>query len=254
MARVALTLEVTDEVTAARHRRDLAGGGLFVPAGDGPALEREALVRVLVRRGAATCEVDAVVVWPTPQGLGLELRGITAETRAALDAVLAPVEAAPVVAASGTDEADDEPATDDERDVPPAARSLYARLRGLPAIEQLKLARDGELPERVALERIYGKAVWDALLRNPRITPPEVARLARLGTLPKPLLELIIGNGAWLASPEVRRALLANPRIGADAAPRILRLLPKHELKLATTQTAYPAAVREHARRLLRGD
>lgn len=270
MERVALTLDVADDAAAARHRRDLAGGGLFVPAVE---LERDTLVRLLVRRGATSVDVDAVVVWPTPQGVGLELRGVTAEQRAALDAILAEPAGAGAGTATATatatdaeseseSESDPDPDADaeadadpdaDDRTVPPATRSLYARLRGLPAIEQLKIARDGELPERIALERIYGKAVWEALLRNPRITPPEVGRLARLGTLPKPLLELIASNGAWLASPEVRRALLANPRLGADAAPRILRLLAKHELKLACSQTAYPAAIRDQARRLLRG-
>ena len=34
--------------------------------------------------------------------------------------------------------------------------------------------------------------------------------------------------------------------------PRFLRQLPRHELKLVPTQIAYPAAVREAARRLLR--
>ncbi|MBP6628837.1 MAG: hypothetical protein KA297_05355 [Kofleriaceae bacterium] len=120
-------------------------------------------------------------------------------------------------------------------------------------VEQLRVARDGELHERIALERIYGKAVWEALLRNHRVTAPEVARIAKMGTLPRPLLEVIVSNGAWLGIPEVRRALLANPRLAADHIPRILRHLGKAELKLVPNQTAYPLAVRDAAKRLLRG-
>ena len=66
------------------------------------------------------------------------------------------------------------------------------------------------------------------------------------------LLEIIVNNGAWIQIPEVRRALLNNPRLGTDQILRVLRMLPKHELKLATTQTAYPYAVRDAAKRLLK--
>ena len=65
-------------------------------------------------------------------------------------------------------------------------------------------------------------------------------------------MEIIIGNGGWLQIPEVRRALLSNPRLGTDHIMRILRLMPKHELKIAAMQTAYPHAVRDVAKRLLK--
>jgi hypothetical protein len=132
------------------------------------------------------------------------------------------------------------------------AKNVYQRLRGLTLIAQYRLARQGELHERIALERMYRNQVWEPLLRNPRITPPEVARIARMGNLQRPQLEQICGNATWLNVPEVRRALLSNPRLGADAIPRVLRQLPAHELKLVPAQTAYPYAVRECARRLLR--
>lgn len=132
------------------------------------------------------------------------------------------------------------------------ARNMHDRLRGLSLIEQLKIAHAGEPSERMVLERMYGKNVWEALLRNPRLTAPEVARLARLGTLPRTLVEVILNNGAWLQIPEVRRALLANPRLGTDQVLRVLRMLPKHELKLASTMTAYPMAVRDAAKRLIK--
>ena len=106
---------------------------------------------------------------------------------------------------------------------------------------------------RITLERMYGKNVWEALLRNPRLTAPEVARLARMGTLPRIQLEVIVNNGGWLQIPEIRRALLTNPRLGTDQILKILRLMPKHELKLTPKQVAYTAAVRDAAKRLLLG-
>lgn len=142
-------------------------------------------------------------------------------------------------------------ATDDERERE-RAPTLHDRLRGLTLVEQVKRAQHGEIAERMLLERIYGKTVWEALLRNPRVTPPEVARIARMGALPKPLLELICTNGAWLQIPEIRRALLSNPRLAVDQILRVLRLMPKHEVKVAASAMAYPHAVRDAAKRVLR--
>jgi hypothetical protein len=155
-----------------------------------------------------------------------------------------------------TTDVDGTPVAPDEQAKPARklARNVHERLRGLNLNEQIRMAQTGETHERIVLERIYGKTVWEPLLRNPRLTGPEVARIARMGALPKVLLELILGNGTWLHIPEVRRALLASKRLGADQIVKVLRFLPRHELKLATVQTAYPAAVRDAARRLLRGE
>ena len=135
-----------------------------------------------------------------------------------------------------------------------APRHVHERLRGLTLAAQIKLAASGEPHERIVLERLYGKNVWETLLRNPRLTPPEVSRIARYGSLPRVLLEIILGNATWLQVPEVRRALLANPRLGTDQALKVLRLTPRHELRIAAIQTAYPHAVRQAARLLLRGE
>ena len=132
------------------------------------------------------------------------------------------------------------------------ARNIHERMRGLNLQQQIKMAQSGRDAERIILERMYGKNVWEALLRNPRITGPEVARIARMGALPRPMIEVICGNGGWLQIPEIRRALLTNPRLGTDQIMKVLRLTPKAELRVVPMQTAYPHAVRDVARRLLR--
>ncbi len=132
------------------------------------------------------------------------------------------------------------------------AKNVQERIRGLSAAEKQKVARTGDQRERVVLERMYGKNVWEGLLRNPKLTPPEVGRIARMGSLPVPLLELIVNNRAWLSAPQVRRALLSNPRLKKDMVSTILRATPKAELKLMPTQMAYPQAVRQAAKRLIR--
>ncbi len=136
-------------------------------------------------------------------------------------------------------------------DEPARPELLHERLRGLNAQEQHRLARGGTLPERVQLERMYGPAVWEALLQNGRITTPEVARIAKKGTLPRPLIELIGASAAWVAAPEVQRALLSNPRASATVITKVLRAMSRSDLQKVPQQTAYPQSVRLAAKKIL---
>lgn len=269
----------------AQHARDLSAGGVFVP---GCALELNSDCELVVRGAGQGGELhlDARVVFLDPgRGAGLELVGFGPELKEQL-ATLAAAPAPP----DEPDELDDwaaewasdevavvaeragtgaDPGADggapalavgsgeldvpaDDAGEPAPGEPVQQRLRHLPLAQQIKKAHSAELHERILLERMYGKNVWEALLRNPRLTAPEVARIARVASLPRPLIEIIVGNGAWLQIPEVRRALLVNPRLGTDQILRVLRLLPKHELKLVAVQTSYPYPVRDAARRLLR--
>jgi hypothetical protein len=239
---VPIVLFTRDDVD--RHWREyLSKGGAFVA---GEAHADDHVVIVLMREGCTDVELDARAVYRSPAGCGYELLGWNAETKASLEAWC-----------NHDTAAEPEPETETETDADPAnppkrvGNLLADKLRNLPAHLQTKLAREGLQRERVMLERMYGKNVWEALLRNPRISPPEVAHIARNGTLPRLHIELIVANATWLQSPQVRRALLANPRVGLDQVERVLRATPKSELKLVPTQTAYPVAVRGLAKKLL---
>jgi hypothetical protein len=236
-------IELADD---ARHARDLAAGGIRVPD---CSLELCAECELLVRGAAGELRLDARVVFLDPRGgVGLELVGFGPEMKEQLAVLIAPAAGA---LAHGSGELD---VPEGEAPGPGAepAQSVHDRLRHLPLAQQIKRAHSGDLQERILLERMYGKTVWEPLLRNSRLTAPEVARIARMATLPRPLIEIILGNGAWLQIGEVRRALLGNPRLAPDQILRVLRLLPRHELRLAVVQSTYPYPVRDAAKRLLR--
>jgi hypothetical protein len=133
----------------------------------------------------------------------------------------------------------------------PPPKNVQERVRKLNARERDHLARQGTLTERVALERAYGSVVWEALLSNPALTGPEIARIAKNGTITQPHLKIIVHNASWLSKGEVRRALLSNPRLTVPHAERVLRALPPAELRQLPTQTAYPPQVRALARKML---
>jgi len=284
MVRMSSGTTVEIELAAdGQHARDLAAGGVFAP---GCALGLNEECALIVRGTGGALRVHARVVFLDPgRGAGLELLGFGREMKERLAALVvarpggvgaggaigsgaiaigsgeldlsgaaAAADAAaadPAAAAAPADAAAADPA-DDLGEDPSVPQLVRDRLRNLPLAQQIRRAHSADLQERILLERMYGKNVWEALLRNSRLTSPEVARIARMATLPRPLIEAILSNGAWLQLPDVRRALLANPRLQLDQVMRVLRLLSKPELKLAAVQSTYPYPVRDAAKRMLR--
>jgi hypothetical protein len=252
MSRPEVVVELADYP---RFVEDVSAGGLFVPDG---GLELNCECELIVRGHGGEMALPARVVYVDPaRGTGLELIGFGPTIRERLvalaEAPLADPEPEPPAEGDAAEKGDDGEDAD-EGDDKPKPHNLQDRLRGLTLAQQVRKANSSDPSTRIMLERMYGKNVWEALLRNTRLTAPEVARLARMGTLPRVQLENIVNNGAWLQIPEVRRALLTNPRLGTDQIMRVLRLMPKHELKVAATTTAYTYAVRDAAKRLVRDD
>lgn len=247
--RVRVTLTAGD---LERERPNLARGSVVAAGVEGVAVGAFCDLELVLPSGARLC-VPARAVLVTGAGTVL-----AADDPRALGPCLAAASgpasgppAAPERSSPGDLPSAAAPAGDaGEEDHAPA--NVQERLRGLSIAEQLRVARDGTITERVVLERIYGKAVWEALLRNGHLTVPEVSRLARMGTMPRPLLELVLGNPAWMQVPQVRRALLSNPRLSQDMVHKVLALLPRGELELVPEITAYPAAVRMAAKALVR--
>lgn len=232
----------------ARLEQELEGnlrhGGLFVVGADGVAADDPCEVVLVHPHGGAELALEARVVWVGEDGgragAGVAFSGFGAELRQRIEEFVGGGGGAPAA------EVDD-----DEARSGAGGDSVHERMRGLSIAEAHKVAREGEVNERIVLERIYGKAVWEPLLRNPRLTVPEVARIARIGAIPLPLLELIVSNASWLSSPTVRRALLGNPRLAGEMMLKVLRATPRHELKLIPKQTIYSAQIKAAARKLL---
>jgi hypothetical protein len=235
-----------DAAGLAAQRANLAIGSVVLPAAGDPIGAELDLELVAPDGGALHLEVRAVY-----DGEGGTAYAVCDPSGEALARIAAWVDASLPDDGDGDGAGSDPAAPVSARRRKGSTLSPQARVRGLTLPQQLKVAREGELAERVALERMYGKAVWEILLRNPRLTIPEVTHLARNGTMPRILLELIWQNAGWLQSPQVRRALLANNRLPPDGIERVLRATPKAELRLVPSQTAYSPAVRSVAKRLI---
>ncbi len=185
-------------------------------------------------------QVISPIATPEPSDLILTLEPNTADTENALPDPNDPQQNDPQQNAHKSAEAE----------VPKIPIQLRFRKLTLP--EARKVARSGTLTHRIALERIFGKSVWTELLKNPAITIREVIRIAKMATLPLPIVETIASNRTWTNSPQVRRALLASTKLSKVHARRILEATPKPELRLALKQPSYPHMVRNLAKDILK--
>jgi hypothetical protein len=235
------------------YEEQLSKGRAFVPEAASVA-ELEACELVLDCGGRTLC-LGAQTVYVKAEGpgrgVGLQLAPLDAAAKAQLCAfVNAAADPPAPEAAPGAPE--EPPSQDEAPDEPEhAAKRMFERVRRLSSAEQQRVAAHGTMQERIVLERTFGSNVWEALLSNARLTVPEVARIARKGTLPRQLVEDIAGHASWVAAPEVQRALLSNPRSSAAVVGKILRALSRTDLQLVPQQTAYPASVRAAAKRML---
>ncbi len=262
-----ITLHLDDADALDRvWKEQIAKGRLFVPVAEPGAFEERTSCEVILTVAAVRHVLEGEVVFVRAEepgrGVGLAMPRLDDAGEEALRSFVELVrategsDAAPEAGAkdesprAGDDGSSEE---DEDRSTNPddATKSLQDRMRALSSVEQQRVAATGGLTERTMLERVFGPSVWDALLRNPRITAPEVARIARKGTAPRPMLDAIAANAAWLASADVQRALLANPRTSLASATRVLQALPRGDLLRVPQQTAYPASVRQAAKKLL---
>lgn len=270
VARVTWRFESLDELRVA-HATQLGRGRAFVPGATGlQVLEDCQLVIEVV--GHPSLSLGARVVMPEEQqatmgGVGLSLapgQGALVESLLTApqpdpdeprpDGAEEPDETDPDETDPGQTDPGQTGAPRPSRPVSPdVVDSPVTRLSRLTMAEKIKLIRKSQqLSERNLLERMLGKSGWEALLSNPRLTIPEVAKLARKGTMPRPLVERIVDNKAWVAAAPVRRALLANPKLPRKAIADVLRAAPRRELEQVAKGAAYPPAVREVIRRMLR--
>jgi hypothetical protein len=229
-----------------RHQR------VFIP-GRFALADRQACTLVIEHPSGTTFAVAAEAVYLKPEepgaGVGLDLVGLEPKALAELDAFIN-------TSATDTNEnrLESEAPTPDSAATRPQAqktpRNIHERVRQMGLREREATGRAGTLTERVALERAFGSSVWESLLQNPQLTAPEVAHIAKNGSLPVPLVNIIVANASWLASGEVRRALLSNPRVTGHNLERVLRAVPKVELKQVAQMTAYRSDVRSAAQKL----
>jgi hypothetical protein len=112
-------------------------------------------------------------------------------------------------------------------------KPLAERLRALPVNERVMLAMRANLAERRVLMQEMNPKIQEFLLRNPRLTEPEIAWIAKNPGSAIPTLLTIIQHKEWMSTDAIRQGILTNPKTPAHILfDRIPYLSPADLLKM----------------------
>ena len=215
----------SEEELREEHRLNLSQGALRLPTAEKIPLYTTLDVTLRGPFGGET-EVRATVVAVLPDGLALAIEGDGDEV---LKRLLAQQE------------------TSEERN-----QNTWDRIRGLSQMEKLLLAIKADRPERALLLQDNDPRVLLSLLRNPRLTVDEVARLAKSSFLTFQIADVISKTAQWMSSLDVRLGLIHNPKTPPALALRILPSLPEADVR-AIARSGTNMALKQAALRKLQG-
>ncbi|HEX7706371.1 MAG TPA: hypothetical protein VF701_07940 [Thermoanaerobaculia bacterium] len=147
---------------------------------------------------------------------------------------------------------EEQPGDDGEPESPATSANVWDRVRRLSQIEKIFLAVKADRTERSLLLQDNDPRVLLSLLRNPRLTVDEVARLAKSSFLTFQIAEVIMKTSQWMASLDVRLGLIRNPKTPQAFALRILPSLPDSEVR-AIARAGTSMALKQAALRRMQG-
>jgi hypothetical protein len=191
------------------HRTNLSMGGLRLATAELVSLNATLIVTLRGPWGGESF-ARATVVATLPEGIALAIDGNADEHLARLIA---------------------KPADDSLDESPEKKQNVWDRIRALSQMEKLLLAVKADRTERAFLLQDNDPRVLLSLLRNPRLTVDEVARLAKSSFLTFQIVDVIMKTGQWMASLDVRLALIHNAKTSPAFALRILPTLPDSEVR-----------------------
>lgn len=233
----------SEEELRDEHRTNLSVGALRLPTSEKVALHTALQVTLRGPWGGES-SVRATVVAELADGIALVIDGDAEKILARL------LERVMVAEQSQTPAGEDEGATSD--DSPEKSRNAWDRVRALSQMEKILLAVKAERSERAMLLQDNDPRVLLSLLRNPRVTVDEVARLAKSSFLTYQIADVIVKTAQWMGNLDVRTGLIHNPKTPPAFALRILPTLPESEIK-AIARAGTSMALKQAALRRLQG-
>ena len=219
----------SEEELREEHRANLSMGGLRLATTETVALNATLLVTLRGPWGGESF-ARATVVAILPDGMALAV-GEAEEHFARLMT---------------------KPADDSADDAIERKQNVWDRIRSLSQMEKLLLAVKADRTERALLLQDNDPRVLLSLLRNPRLTVDEVARLAKSSFLTYQIADVIMKTGQWMANLDVRLGLIHNAKTPPAFSLRILPTLPDSEVR-SIARTGTNMALKTAALRQLQG-
>jgi hypothetical protein len=117
--------------------------------------------------------------------------------------------------------------------------------------DKMILAPKADRADRAILLRDLNASVARLLIRNPRIAESEIAQIAKDFSVPADVLETITKNRKWIQNPEVRLAIVKNPRTPTPLALVQLNFIQVKDLAFIAKSQHVREAIKNEALKLL---
>jgi hypothetical protein len=155
----------------------------------------------------------------------------------------------PDPAAAGTEApADpDQPEEEDEE----AFRSKYQLSQTMGVGEKIKAALTGDKEWRSLLVKDSNKLVSGAVVKNPRITEPEILAICKSVIQNDEIIRVICQNKDWVKNYEIRKALVLNHKTPLAVSLRYMSFLTEKDLAALAKSKNVSSVISNQARRLL---
>jgi uncharacterized protein (TIGR02266 family) len=127
---------------------------------------------------------------------------------------------------AGEEAESEEPEDDEKHEI------AALRIKKMSMNEKMILAPKADKVERMALLKDLNPSVARLIIRNPRISDLEIVRISKDISTPADVLDAIGKNRKWIQNPEVKSAIVRNPKTPSRLALRQLALLSTKEVAL----------------------
>jgi hypothetical protein len=113
------------------------------------------------------------------------------------------------------------------------------------------MAMTGDKEWRSILIRDSNKLVNGAVVKNPRITEPEILTISKSVIQNDEILRVICQNKEWIKNYEIRRALVLNNKTPLPVALRFMGFMTEKDLSAMAKSKNISSIIANQARRML---
>ena len=127
----------------------------------------------------------------------------------------------------------------------------YQLSKNMEVPEKIKMALIGDKEWRTLLIKDNNKLVSGSVIKNPRITEPEILDFAKSNIQNDEIMRLICNNKEWLKNYQIRKALVTNCKTPLPAALRFMATLTDKDIATLAKSKNVSTVISTQARRLL---
>ncbi len=128
---------------------------------------------------------------------------------------------------------------------------IRSQIQGMTLPQKIKLAMLGSSVVRGLLIFDPNKMIQEFVLKNPRLTQPEVEGFLRSTTISDSVLRLVASSKEWMKHYTHKYLLVANPKTPGDIALRWISYLNATDIKRLAKSKSVPNLVATQAQRML---